>query len=581
MSKVTANRAPASRLGTSANPMERPMTSNKGAGYSKMLGKDPKELEARNKILFAKKEPSTKEQIIKELEKQIQKLYDESILLKYKGDLQTAKDKCLLAYEKMAEFKAKNVDYFNTELEFGIKLNLGLIYESLKLWEDAKQMYTEIVTQDNYYTPGIQFQRVRVNIGNIYFNQGEYKKAITEWKKAVDKIGKDNKELRANIMRNIATAYIKMINYTDAIDHYTESMKLSPEVRTAMNLLLCHLAVEKYDQTKNVFNLMLDVSAFGEREIDVDENKQNIDPLKEYLIMKKKENTGIIVNVALVMTHYIDKDPLVAFDYIIDAIKKNGVKDILNEIEMAKAMHFLKKRDIEKTIAIMKSFENKNKKLISRVSNNISFLYFVEGDVINAEKYANLALENERYNHKALVNKGNIHFLKEDYMKSKEYYLEAIGVQSDCIEAIYNLGMVNIRMEAIYESIQAFEKLNSVVPNIPEVLYKVAKLYEYMKQYDDAIKYYSLLLVQLPNDPILLSSLGSLYYQINPKDERTYMHYFEESFRYFPSNFDNLIVLGFLYFKDEIYEKAIQFFELAAKVQPNAVNLFFKNLVYC
>src|ERR1700712_3457976 len=48
------------------------------------------------------------------------------------------------------------------------------------------------------------------------------------------------------------------------------------------------------------------------------------------------------------------------------------------------------------------------------------------------------------------------------------------------------------------------------------------------------------------------------------------MHYFEDSFRYFPSNFDNLIVLGFLYFKDEIYEKAIQFFELASKVQPNA-----------
>jgi tetratricopeptide (TPR) repeat protein len=52
------------------------------------------------------------------------------------------------------------------------------------------------------------------------------------------------------------------------------------------------------------------------------------------------------------------------------------------------------------------------------------------------------------------------------------------------------------------------------------------------------------------------------------------MHYFEDSFRHFPANFDNLIVLGFLYFKEEIYEKAIQFFELAVKVQPNAVNSF-------
>jgi len=53
---------------------------------------------------------------------------------------------------------------------------------------------------------------------------------------------------------------------------------------------------------------------------------------------------------------------------------------------MAKAMHFMKKRDVEKTISIMKSFVNTNKKLISLVSNNISFLYFVEGDITNTDK---------------------------------------------------------------------------------------------------------------------------------------------------------------------------------------------------
>jgi intraflagellar transport protein 88 len=471
----------------------------------------------KTKMLFSKRAPTTKEQIIKEVEKSIQLLYDDSILSKHKGELTSAKEKCLLALEKLTDMKKKNVEYFNTELEFGIRLNLALIYEALGLWDEAKQTYLDILQQD-YYSPGVQFQRVRVNLGNLFYQQRDYKKALTEWKKAVDKISKENKELRAAILKNIANAHIKMGNYTDAIDNYSESMKLNPDVKTTMNLLLCDLAVEKVEQSKNVFKIMLDVSAYGEKEIDtIEDNSKQIDPLKEYLIMKKKENSNIIVNVALVMIHYIDKDPLKSFDYIIEAIKRAGSKEILNEIEMAKAMYFLKKRDVEKTIAILKSFENKNKKLISRVANNISFLYFVEGDANNAEKYANIALDNERYNHKALVNKGNIHFLKEDYLKSKEFYLEAIGVQSDCIEAIYNLGMVNIRMEAYYEAIQAFEKLNSVVPNIPEVLYKIARLYEYMKQSEEAIKYYSILLLHIPNDPILLSSLGSLYYQINVK----------------------------------------------------------------
>ena len=90
---------------------------------------------------------------------------------------------------------------------------------------------------------------------------------------------------------------------------------------------------------------------------------------------------------------------------------------------MAKAIYFMKKRDVEKTISIMKKYVNTNKKLISLVPNNISFLYFVEWDISNADKQANLAIENKRYKHKALVKMNNIHFQKEDYVKAKEYYL--------------------------------------------------------------------------------------------------------------------------------------------------------------
>ena len=550
--------------------VERPMTT-KAAGYSKSLGKEQKDFGMKTRMFFAKKQNTSKEAQIKEFEKNIQKLSDESIILKCRGNYLGAKEKAINAYEKLNAFKLENMDYFNAEMEFGLQLNIALIYEGLKMYDDALAMYTEIVQKENYYTPGIMKDKIRINIGNLYYKQGDYKKAIIEWQKAVDKISKENKELRGLVFRNIANAHIKLGSFNEAIDKYAESVKNKEDMESCMNLLLSNLAMNKIPETKQVFSIMIESAQSQEKEIDTSNDKNStMDPLKEYLIIRKKENAQIIVNISLVMTHFLEKDPLDAFKYIIDVLKKNNMTDIQNEVEMAKAMYFLKKRDVEQTINIMKNFEKTNKNLISRVANNISFLYFVEGDYTTAEKYANTAIENERYNHKALVNKGNIHYIKEDYNKAKEYYLEAIGVQSDCIEAIYNLGMVNIRMDAIYEAIQAFEKLHSVCPNIPEVLYKIAKLYEYMKQYDDAIKYYSLLLMQLPNDPILLSSLGSLYYQINPKDENTYMHYFEDSYRYFPSNFDNLTVLGFLYFKEENYEKALSFFKLASKVNPNA-----------
>jgi hypothetical protein len=44
-----------------------------------------------------------------------------------------------------------------------------------------------------------------------------------------------------------------------------------------------------------------------------------------------------------------------------------------------------------------------------------------------AEKYADLAIRNDRYNALALVNKGNCLFVKSEFAKAKELYLEAIG----------------------------------------------------------------------------------------------------------------------------------------------------------
>lgn len=512
-----------SRMGTSLGQSERPMSSKKALGYSKTIGKSSGTKNIGLNQFFQKKENLSKEQIIKEFEKTVTKLIDESIVLKFKKDYHNAKDKCLHALEKLNDFKRKNQEYFNSELDFTIRLNLGLIYEYMNNYEEAKSVYMEILKKESEYQQGIQVSRIRVNIGNIYFKTEQYKEAIKEYQRAYDKLGKENKDLKANISRNIGLAQIRLNNYEGAINSYQTAVQNNPDVKTAMNLLLCQLTNENNkEQVMKVYNMLLEISTQGEKEESKtyyepnEESKQDIDVLKEYQIMKKKENNSLITTISLILINFLDKkEPMKAFENIIDCLKKNGVKEIVSEMEMAKAMYFLKKREVEKTIKIMKSFENKDKKLISKVSNNVSFIYFVEGNMTQAENYVNIALENESYNHKALVNKGNIYFFKEDYLRAKDNYLEAIGVQSDCVEAIYNLGMINEKMEAFYEALQAYEKLNSVVPNIPEVLYKLGRINERLKDYDSAIKYYSLLLSQMPTDPVLLSTLGNLYYNIN------------------------------------------------------------------
>lgn len=51
------------------------------------------------------------------------------------------------------------------------------------------------------------------------------------------------------------------------------------------------------------------------------------------------------------------------------------------------------------------------------------------GDFKSADLYADMAIRHNRYNAKALVNKGNCLFMSKEYGRAKEIFLEAIGVE--------------------------------------------------------------------------------------------------------------------------------------------------------
>lgn len=51
-----------------------------------------------------------------------------------------------------------------------------------------------------------------------------------------------------------------------------------------------------------------------------------------------------------------------------------------NEVEICKAIAYLKKKNIEKAIDTLKGFEKKDKVFMARIATNISFLYFLEND---------------------------------------------------------------------------------------------------------------------------------------------------------------------------------------------------------
>jgi intraflagellar transport protein 88 len=125
--------------------------------------------------------------------------------------------------------------------------------------------------------------------------------------------------------------------------------------------------------------------------------------LREDIKEKKREAIKIIVDSAKMIAPVIEDDVIAGFDWILETLKSSYFPEVESEVEICKAMAYLKKKEMEKAIETLRSLEKKDKIMKARIATNISFLYFLENDHKMAEKHADEAINFDRYN--AKVNK--------------------------------------------------------------------------------------------------------------------------------------------------------------------------------
>ena len=127
-------------------------------------------------------------------------------------------------------------------------------------------IYTQIVKNKAFVGGG----RVRVNMGNVYFNQKDYQKAIKMYRMAIDQVPANQRWLRMKITRNVAMAFIRMGQYVDAANTLGEIMDNEPDVHTGFQLVVCHYAVGDKDKMKRAFIALLKLRAYESDEPDED-----------------------------------------------------------------------------------------------------------------------------------------------------------------------------------------------------------------------------------------------------------------------------------------------------------------------
>mmetsp|Transcript_22507 Transcript_22507/g.49711 ORF Transcript_22507/g.49711 Transcript_22507/m.49711 type:complete len:830 (-) Transcript_22507:36-2525(-) len=601
MSSVPQTRSGMGGRSTNAEAA-RPMTSNRAAGYTAATkqsgGKvfDPMNQGDRGSAAkpLEKKTELSPEEKLREMEKEIHRLVEESAITREQGNLREALEKGKEAGKKERQLcrlreQQNLLDQLNVDLTYAVCLNLAIQHQANDNDNEALTIYTQIVKNKQYPSSG----RFRVNMGNIYFKQEKWTGAIKMYRMALDQIPNNVQAIRFKIMRNIGHAFFKMHQFPDAIDSYENLLMHGAQhldFMTGFNLILCYYALGDKEKMKSGFLKLLSIEQVGledfdEEELELEQSTtgkgnqdqsrtlaEGDDALREDIKRRQREAARFIVNAANLIAPVMDKTPIAGFDWVIGSLNHHGFPRIGSELEIAKASYFLRRKEFDQAITVLKKFERKEPSLMACAATNLSFLYFLEAEHANAEKYADIAVKADRYNARALVNKGNCMFMNDEFERAKEVYLEAIGVSADCLEAIYNLGLVNMHIGKYQEALLAFDKLHSITHVNCEVMWQLGDIHEKLGNNPKAREWFSLLVTSpkgRPTDPGVLARLANLFNKQG--DETQAFHFHLESYRYWPVDMNVITWLGIYYVKQEMYEAAVPFFSRASQIEPNEV----------
>lgn len=202
----TGHRRPSTHSMIPPTTGARPLTAVRGAGFTSTLRPQvPFDPLNQCKLVssFQEKDESSPEEKIKLLEKKVNSLLEESILASHrqeyklaleKGKEAAVKDKSLIKQKERLSIERSSSEGISmtSDLTFAVHFNLAIQFSRNELFNEALNSYTTIVKNRSFTNSGI----IRVNIGNIYFIQGNFAKAIKFYRMALDQVANTQKDLR-------------------------------------------------------------------------------------------------------------------------------------------------------------------------------------------------------------------------------------------------------------------------------------------------------------------------------------------------------------------------------------------------
>ncbi|KRX57905.1 Nucleolar GTP-binding protein 2 [Trichinella sp. T9] len=531
----------------------RPMTSVRGAGYSSFGHASPYEnLPINTKIPEKWLEDSTDAKCRK-LEQKVITLLKCSAAAVENSELKQALEFAKEAVRReraLAKLREQQniIEQPSLDLTFSVLFNLAQQYEANELYSEAISMY-ETLTMNKMFPCAAD---LGVNIGRIYMRQEQFSKAIQYFQQALEQVPSVQRTSRRKIINNIGVALTKLKRYEDAISRYEQSLQIKADFPVALNALLCAFLLNDKHRMKtfflNLLEISLEISDEAKYFTDMDNPTESLfavairsDMLRQFEMNRKKLSERTI---------------LTAANLISSRIANKFADDIADDMEINKAIEFLKCGDVTSAHDIFRTFEKKDSRASASALNNMALISLLQENYKDAAEQLEKALASDRYNPSALVNRGNVAFFHQNYEEAWQFYREAWTHEAHCIEAVFNSGLT-CRVCGKYEdALEFFQKLRGILCSNTQVLVQIAETYTQANSIAQT-------------DPSILVKLGELYEKEG--DRQAAFHFYSDSFRYYPSDLNVIQWLGAYYIEANISEKAIHYFEKASLIQPNEI----------
>ncbi|XP_066250634.1 intraflagellar transport protein 88 homolog [Euwallacea similis] len=565
---------------TNADAVNRPMTAVRGAGYTSGGGKpfDPlNQGAAMQTPPLELQKDDTPEERMRQQEQKIMNLVEESCIAQSEGDLRKALTKAKEAsYKERALIKMQEQhglgDHHNIDLTYAVLFNLANQYGVNELFTEALNTY-QTITKNRMFSNAY---RLKVNMGNLYLKQGHFQMAVKMFRMALDQVPSSQKNLRIRIMHNIAMVFVKMGQWEEAVNSLEFIMSEQACHRAGLHLVVCCRALEDRERMRTSFSLLLavplDVEEDDKYSLEQDSPEDTLlalaiqnDDLRKYEASKKHDAEFCILTAAKLIAPFVENTLNEGYDWCVGTIKNSEYAPLASDLEINKAVMFLKQNQLAEAIETLKGFE-KDSDIELNAATNLSFIYYLQGDYETALRYSFTVEQCKQPNANGFVNYGACLITKGQLDKAIQTFQKALELDSGHFEAIYNLGLCLKRQGHYIEALSCFQRFTGSLALLPGVVCQVANLLELIGDAEAAIDTYQQLLGLAPTDAKALQKLGELFDQEGDKQQAH--HYHSDSFRYYPGNLSVIEWLGSYYIEMQVLEKALTYFEKAALMQP-------------